>query len=91
MHSLKSYSYSSGQLGRVIALIGLLAACAIAQIDTGAIVGTVHDPTGAPISNATVSVINRATNQALDTKTNAVGEYAFNVLQPGSLHGSGLH
>jgi hypothetical protein len=47
-------------------------------------VGTVLDASGAPIPNVTVSVTNKATNQIFDTKTNGVGEYAFNVLNPGT-------
>ncbi len=70
-------------IGRALTLCCLLGTLAFSQIDTGAIVGTVRDSSGAAIPNASVSVTNKATNQVLDTKTNSVGEYAFNVLHPG--------
>ena len=39
--------------GSVICLLILTSPFAFAQIDTGTIVGTVHDPTGAAVPNAT--------------------------------------
>jgi hypothetical protein len=84
MQSFTRYSFSRGALSRVLALSSLLAGLAFSQIDTGAIVGTVRDPSGATIPNATIALTNKATNQALDTKTNGAGEYAFNVLPPGT-------
>lgn len=84
MQSLRTYSFSRGQLGRLLSLSCLFAGLGFSQIDTGAIVGTVRDSSGAPIPNATVSVTNKSTNQTLDTKTNGAGEYAFNVLHPGT-------
>jgi hypothetical protein len=61
----------------------LLAAAMFAQIDTGSIVGTVRDPSGAPIPKATVSLSNKATNQTVTAMTNEAGEYQFNALHPG--------
>ncbi|MGI8744976.1 MAG: TonB-dependent receptor domain-containing protein [Bryobacteraceae bacterium] len=57
---------------------------ALAQIDTGAIVGTVRDPSGAAIPGATVTVTNRATGVTQTTTTNGAGEYQFSALIPGT-------
>ena len=83
MDRLVSFSFSCRELSRVIAIGCILAGSLFSQIDTGAIVGTVRDASGAPIPGAKVTVTNKATNQLLDTKTNDVGEYVFNVLHPG--------
>ncbi|MDR3724623.1 MAG: carboxypeptidase regulatory-like domain-containing protein [Terracidiphilus sp.] len=46
-----------------------------AQSGAGSIQGTVTDTTGAVIPGASIHVVNRATNVAMDTKTNHVGFY----------------
>ncbi len=68
----------------IVACAGLLAGTALAQIDTGSIVGTVRDSSGAAIPKATVTVTNKATNQVLTRMTNDVGEYEVTSLHPGS-------
>ena len=65
-------------------LITVLAPCLLAQIDTGSIVGTVRDSTGAAIPKATVTLTNKATDQTVTTTTNDSGEYQFNALHAGS-------
>jgi hypothetical protein len=67
-----------------IALVMLLTSVLTAQIDTGAIVGTVRDPTGAAIPRATVTITNTATNITLTTTSNEAGEYQFTALIPGT-------
>ncbi|HLY15847.1 MAG TPA: TonB-dependent receptor [Bryobacteraceae bacterium] len=68
----------------VIALCSLLLpALVLAQTETGAINGTVTDPTGAIIPNATVTVRNVATNAVRNVTTNAEGIYAVTNLPPG--------
>jgi len=62
----------------------LLAIPALAQIDTGSIVGTVRDPTGAVVPNASVTLTNTATGVARTSATNEAGEYQFNALVPGT-------
>ncbi|MBV9081895.1 MAG: TonB-dependent receptor [Acidobacteriaceae bacterium] len=64
--------------------VALLTGTAFAQIDTGSIVGSVYDASGAAIQNATVTLTNRATDQTWTTRTNEAGEYQFNALHPGS-------
>ena len=68
----------------VIAVSMMLAPLVFAQIDTGAIVGTVRDPSGAAIPNATVTITNRATGVSQSTTTNGAGEYQFSALIPGT-------
>jgi hypothetical protein len=71
--------------GAAIAAVLLsLAVIAFAQIDTGAIVGTVHDPSGAAVPKATMSLTNTATGVKSSTLTNDAGEYQFTALLPGT-------
>ena len=51
---------------------------------TGALVGTVTDPSGAVIPNVTVTITNTATNQTRATVTGADGSYRFTLLPPGA-------
>ncbi|MBV8710094.1 MAG: carboxypeptidase regulatory-like domain-containing protein, partial [Acidobacteriaceae bacterium] len=62
----------------------LLVTGILAQIDTGSIVGTVRDASGAAIANATVTATSTATNTVLTTKSNESGEYQFNALRVGT-------
>ena len=55
-----------------------------AQIDTGAIVGTVRDASGAAVPNASVVLTNTATQEKQRSLTNASGEYQFTALRPGA-------
>lgn len=54
-----------------------------AQTITGGVNGTVTDPSGAVIANATVTATNVATNVATSTKTNSDGIYNIRFLQIG--------
>ena len=47
-----------------------------------ALQGTVTDPSGAIVPNATVTLTNPATNQTQTTKTNGSGQYSFSSLGP---------
>ena len=60
----------------------LLSSMALAQIDTGSIVGTVKDQSGAGISGATVTLTNLATGVSRDVDTNESGEYQFSAIIP---------
>jgi hypothetical protein len=57
---------------------------AVAQIDRGAIVGTVQDSSGAVVPKGNVVVTNNATGIALTTPVNSVGEYQVLALIPGT-------
>ena len=57
----------------------------LAQSGTsGALTGTVADPSGAVISGATVTVTNTGTGQERDATTDASGTYKFSLLPPGT-------
>ncbi len=61
----------------------LLCVPVFAQIDTGSIVGTVEDASGAAVPKATVTLTNLGTNVVTTTTTNEAGGYQFNALTPG--------
>ena len=50
---------------------------------TGAITGTVKDPSGAVVPNATVMATSIGTGQARTSTTDATGTYRFGLLPPG--------
>ncbi|MGI4755688.1 MAG: TonB-dependent receptor domain-containing protein [Janthinobacterium lividum] len=56
---------------------------AAAQNTTGSIVGTINDTAGATVANATVTVINKATNDKRTVVSSSGGEYQSLNLQPG--------
>ena len=60
-----------------------LSASSFAQ-STGALVGTVHDATGAVIQGATVVATNVSTGISSQTTTNSTGDYAFPSLATGT-------
>ena len=51
---------------------------------TSSLQGTVTDPTGAVVPNATIEIENVATTAKLTTKSNAVGIYRFPQVNPGT-------
>jgi hypothetical protein len=73
----------------VCALLGFLMAALqpsalLAQSTFGAFVGTVKDPGGSVIPNATVSLTNNGTGVVRTTTANGAGEYGFLNLEPGA-------
>jgi outer membrane receptor protein involved in Fe transport len=65
-------------------LLFALAGTVFAQTETGQVVGTVTDPTGAVVLNAKVTVTNVATGAKRTSQTNGSGEYAVTNLLPGT-------
>ena len=61
----------------------LIAALAFGQAISGDLVGTVTDPSGAVVPNATVEALNTATGVRSATRTNGTGEYRFSNLPIG--------
>ena len=55
-----------------------------AQVDTGSILGTVTDASGAPVNGARVTLTNEGTSAALSTTTGPDGSYKFTPLKIGS-------
>ena len=61
----------------------LFTTAASAQLTTADILGTVTDPSGASIPNATVTLTNLGTNQQRNVQSNASGDYTFTLLPVG--------
>jgi Carboxypeptidase regulatory-like domain/TonB-dependent Receptor Plug Domain len=67
----------------VCALI-LGTSAAIAQVDTGTILGTVKDQTGAVVPDAKVTIVNQGTGESVTTTTRSDGTYIVTPLKIGS-------
>ena len=61
----------------------LLPLASYAQINTGAILGRVRDPSGAVVVNARLTLENLQTGVKVDGSVNQTGDYAFRGLPPG--------
>jgi hypothetical protein len=68
----------------VLLLLFLSAPPLRAQVDTGTILGTVTDASGAAISGAKVTLTNEGTSAALSTTTGPDGSYKFTPVRIGS-------
>jgi len=55
-----------------------------AQVDTGIVLGTVSDPSGATLANATVTIQNEKTGLVLQQPVKNDGSYMFNALKVGT-------
>ena len=73
----------SSQMLLVWLVLILCAAVGRAQVDTGTILGTVTDPSGAVVSGATVTIVNQSSSARLMTKSSSQGRYEFTPLQIG--------
>ena len=81
----KSIVSLCSRLLAVLAIAFSLARCpsAVAQVDTGTVLGSVIDSTGAVIPDANVTLTNQAQGTSLTTKTNREGNYQFPVVRAG--------
>lgn len=71
-------------LGSLV-LIALFSMAGFGQnISSGSVIGTVTDPSGAVVPDASVIATNTATNTQSKTTTNSAGHYAFPNLDPGT-------
>ena len=68
---------SGSQIIRSLAVLALSFGLAHGQSTTGAVVGTVTDPTGAVIAGVKVKITNTGTATAAETATNASGDFVF--------------
>src|SRR5437867_10892684 len=71
-------------MSTVLLLLFLCAPPIHAQVDTGTILGTVTDASGAAISGAKVTLTNEGTSAALSTTTDPDGSYKFTPVKIGS-------
>jgi hypothetical protein len=69
---------------RVLASIAALTALLYGQGNTGAILGTVTDPSNAIVPNGRVTVTNTRTGVKSESPTDSQGNYIFNFLAPGT-------
>ena len=69
-------------LSAVLCMAGLV----LAQTDTARLIGTITDPSGAVVPNATVAVTNAGTGREVKAQTNGSGEYVVNALSAGRYH-----
>jgi len=63
--------------------LALISGVTFAQTTSGDLVGTVRDPSGAVIPNATITVTNEATGVAVSLKSGDSGEFRASNLLPG--------
>src|SRR5215467_6204664 len=70
-------------MGKILWTPLFLSMLLFAQSERANLTGTVSDPSGAPIGNATVSVIHLGTNTTATVKTTPGGDYNVSNLSPG--------
>src|SRR4051794_21103638 len=79
---------------RLLSYIGLVLAMAATtfaqQGSTGAITGTVADPSGQVVPGATVKLTSEQSGEERSATTNEVGDFAFLALQPGPYSARGI-
>src|SRR2546425_10348771 len=82
---VSSRSLRSGYIVLSFSLLAVIFGCttALAQKDTGAILGTVRDASGAVVSGAKVTIRDADRGTSLLTSTNAQGEYVASPLKIG--------
>jgi hypothetical protein len=68
----------------LVCLLLLLVPAMVAQVDTGAIVGTVRDSSNAVIPGASVTITNQNLGVSSQTNTNSEGNYQFPALRIGT-------
>src|SRR5258708_29622925 len=67
-------------------LVFLCMSPAVAQVGGGSIVGTVVDPSGAPVARVRIESHNQDTNETQQATTNGEGYYEFPLLPAGHYH-----
>ena len=67
-----------------VGLTNVLGVCAVGQTVQGVITGTVKDPSGAVVPNASVTITNVGTSISQKTTTGAGGAYRFPLVPPGT-------
>ena len=72
-------------------VLALSAGSLYAQSTTGAITGTVTDPSGAGIPTANIKIVADATGLARETRSGVLGNYSISLLPPGVYHVTVTH
>jgi len=75
----------TGRMGSLLVLLPLLFTLPtlVAAQDVASLTGVITDTTGAVVADASVKVVDTRTNTAYEARTNTLGSYLFNRLQPG--------
>jgi Carboxypeptidase regulatory-like domain len=68
----------------VLVAMALAATCLAQDVSTGAIRGTVFDPSIRRIAGASAALVNSATGFRYQQLTNGQGQFAFELLPPGT-------
>jgi outer membrane receptor protein involved in Fe transport len=84
-------NWNKWQIGVLALLFCALTLPAMAQLDTGSIVGVVRDKSGALLPDSTVTVTNTRTGRIYQVQTNGSGEYEVPGLSAGSYKVSAEH
>src|SRR5258708_21408861 len=82
MRTLEDNRWAARLLAICILFCG--ATAGLAQVDTGTILGTVKDPTGAVLPDAKVSITNQGTAEQVTTTTREDGTYIVTPLKIGT-------
>lgn len=75
--------YRPSLIRLIILLVLGISKIAHAQFDSGAVLGSIKDPSGAVINAATVELLNLATGTKVSRQTDSSGNYEFDSIQPG--------
>ena len=67
----------------LVSVLLAIATGAQAQNVTSAVLGTVNDPSGAPVPGAEIQLISQTTSSLLSANTNTLGLFRFPIVQPG--------
>jgi hypothetical protein len=71
------------EIGAQLLILSLLCGVTYAQGTTSRMLGTITDPTGAAIADATVKLTNQGTGTTFTTTSTSSGNYAFDSVQSG--------
>src|SRR5271165_2446745 len=77
------FRLSTQTLTLFVLLLGAMPRLA-GQVNTGAVVGTLTDVSGAVMPDVTVTIRNRAMGVSRAVRTGKTGDYSFSLLQPGT-------
>src|SRR6202140_3329086 len=83
LRKMKSLAYAAAVLMISALLLPLFSNSVLAQSSKGIIVGTITDPSGAVVAEATVKITNKSTNVARETKTSGEGGFRLEAVDPG--------
>jgi hypothetical protein len=81
---MKTVSAKNHVLVLVLAIFAMTATIHGQVPGTGAITGTVHDPSGLLVANATVTAENASTDASRSVVTNSTGVFTMTLLSPGT-------